>query len=218
MGLRISSKGWAYGVAVDTETTGLGASARIVQLAALRFRCRWNRPLARLDIEFSDTYRLGTLVKPPPGTRFDPGAVRVTGIAEAHVREAPSFPAIAGRFLEVVADLPVVAHNAPFDRRMISGEFEAMRMQPPAVTWICSMQAARASGHRRASLGDVSASLRIRPTGDLHDATVDAELAARVYGTLVRPGVEAPDLVPAPVSMPLDQRPFPAMAGWGMPR
>ena len=220
MGLTLSN-GWAYGVSVDTETSGLGRAARVVQIAALRFRCRWDDARSELDIEFSSAYRLLTLVRPPPGTWFDPGAVRVTGIDAARVREAPSFAAISDRLQEVVADLPIVAHNAPFDRRMIAGEFDHLGGTPPEVEWICSMQAAKSRGHTKAALSVVASALRIKPEGGLHDAGVDAELAARVYGTLVKPGSSITTELGFRPPAERRGRPFPSSppsGGWGMGR
>ena len=184
----MSADGWHYAGAVDTETTGIGRDARVVQVAALRMRWRWPDATSVVpDVEFSDTYRLVSLVKPPTGTWFDPNAVRVTGIGPAQVAMAPSFTDVLPELRRVVCKLPVIAHNSPFDRRMLDREMQHTGDTTFDVAWICSMQAVRRTGlFASARLGDVARTLGIEPRGGLHDAGVDAELAGRVYAHVSR--------------------------------
>ncbi len=174
--------GWAYAAAVDTETTGLGGDARVVQLAALRFRWRWIS--GSVEVEMSPRYRLVTLVRPPPGTRFCPRAEAVTGIGERRVAGAPPFPEVLPALMETCGDLPIVAHNAAFDRRMLLGEQARCGAEPLPHRWECSQAAARRAGHARLKLGELAEALGVRATGGLHDAGVDAELAARVMAAV----------------------------------
>ena len=177
--------GWRYAAAVDTETTGLDSNARVVQVAALRFRWRRSDPNGLPEFQASTAMRLVSLVRPPHGTWFNPAAVRVTGIDARKVAGAPVFTDLAARFLEVCDGLPIVAHNASFDRRMIDGEFGRLGMRSPEATrWFCSMGLARRTGQITAKLGDLCCRLAIEPDGELHDAGTDALLAARVTAHL----------------------------------
>jgi len=190
--------GWLYAVSVDTETTGLGSDARVVQLAALRFRWRWPGGAGEPEVEFSARYRLVSLVRPPEGIAWNPGAVAVHGIRPADVARAPAFPDVEPELLRVVGDLPLVAHNAPFDRRMVEREFAVagrLADAPAADRWACSMRAAAAAGLPR-KLGDLAAALGLRPSGGLHDAGVDAELAALAYARACRPEPVCPRAAP----------------------
>jgi DNA polymerase III epsilon subunit family exonuclease len=65
-----------------------------------------------------------------PGQRIPPDAVRVHGITDAMVADAPEPAAIAGALRAACGELPLVFHNAPFDLPFL---VELMRAsgQPP---------------------------------------------------------------------------------------
>jgi len=90
-------------VVLDTETTGIGYSAEIVEIGVIDAR---GEPL------------LSTLVRPQAGVI--PAAVtRIHGISSADVRDAPSFADIYDALLGVTAGKRILAWNAPFDERMV---------------------------------------------------------------------------------------------------
>lgn len=95
-------------IAFDTETSGLTAGAEIVEISAVRFE------------RFRPTEIFTTLCK--PYGRISPQASSITGIYDRDVRNAPRFSEIADAFEEFIGDLPLVAHNAPFDLRMLASE------------------------------------------------------------------------------------------------
>lgn len=95
-------------VAFDTETSGLTARAEIVEITAVRFE------------RFRPTEIFTTLCK--PYGRISPEVSALTGIFEKDVRSAPRFAEIADGFEEFLGTLPLVAHNAPFDLRMLASE------------------------------------------------------------------------------------------------
>lgn len=175
-----SSK-WKYGVSIDTETTGTYTKCRVVQVAALRFRFRTFEE--KDQIEFSERFRFISLIRPPHGTPFIPEAVKVTGIGYQQVRNAPMYHEIYDRLCEVIGDLDLVAHNAPFDRRMIDREHESVDL--PIIDsnrWKCSLSLARKfTPGTSMKLAQIGERLGIEVTGKTHDAGVDAELAARIY-------------------------------------
>jgi DNA polymerase III epsilon subunit-like protein len=73
-------------VVLDTETTGLSASDRIVEIAAIEVEPR--------------TGRLGPAVhrRVNPGKPIPRAATRIHGIRDADVRDEPPFAALAGEF------------------------------------------------------------------------------------------------------------------------
>ena len=184
---------WRYAISVDTETSGSCAASRVVQLAALRFRFRLLPGMKMPEVEFSDRFRLVSLVRPPPGTPFNPYATRVHGITPDKLRGAPDYKAVHVRFLEVAGELDLVAHNVPFDRRMVEREHECSGLQPPSVSrWICSLALARRRyPGESCKLGELARKLGLEASGALHDAGVDAELAGRLYAYLVTTAVAA---------------------------
>lgn len=110
-------KPWARDfVAWDTETTGLGDDARVIEVAAVRFvegqvasifSTRCNPCLG--DHEWSDE-----------AVRT---ALRVNCIAREHLEPLRSFQAQADAIMIALRSSPVVvAHNTRFDERMLAGE------------------------------------------------------------------------------------------------
>jgi len=86
----------------DIETTGCSQYRdRIVELAAVR-----------LDAD-GTLSRFSSLVH--PGMRVPPQAVKIHGIDDEMLRDAPSFKELAPRFLEFASGSKLVAHNARFD-------------------------------------------------------------------------------------------------------
>ena len=95
-------------VAFDTETTGLHASDRLVELAAVRFRGDV------LEGEWS------TLVD--PGTAIPPEATLVHGIRSRDVAGFPPAAEALPGFLDFIEGAALVGHNAPFDIRVLAHE------------------------------------------------------------------------------------------------
>ncbi len=107
-------------VFLDTETTGLnpGYGDRIVEIALARFR-------RGVMEDFYDS-----LVNPlrPIG----PGAMRIHGITNEDVRDAPIFAEIVPQLCDALSDTVIVAHNAPFDLGFVANEFRLARQPCPA--------------------------------------------------------------------------------------
>lgn len=97
-------------VVIDTETTGLGADDRIIEIAALAVDAR--------SMEITD--RLVTLLNPGRDT----GPEAVHGISTHMVATAPRFLDIAADLADFLSGRVLVAHNLEFDRRFLAAEFE----------------------------------------------------------------------------------------------
>ncbi len=95
-------------VAIDTETSSLGTSAEIIEVSAVRFEKF--RPVAVFE----------TLCR--PYGRISPEATAVNGISNEDVKNAPRFAEIIPALDDFTDRLPLVAHNAPFDLRMLASE------------------------------------------------------------------------------------------------
>ncbi len=95
-------------VAIDTETSSIGTSAEIIEVSAVKF------------IGFRPVEVFETLCK--PYRRISVEATAVNGITNDHVKNAPRFAEIIPDLDEFTDRLPLVAHNAPFDLRMLAKE------------------------------------------------------------------------------------------------
>jgi DNA polymerase-3 subunit alpha (Gram-positive type) len=102
-------------VVVDVETTGAKTPpGRITEIGAYRVS------RGRIVAEFQ------TLVNPE--MLIPPFIVHLTGITNAMVKDAPSFPEVASNWLDFASDAVLVAHNAQFDVRFLN--YELARVFP----------------------------------------------------------------------------------------
>lgn len=95
----IKRVGWSI---LDTETTGLGAGARIVQLAL---------------IDESGHELINTLINPM--RVIQPEATAIHGITNEMVKDAPIFEEVLISILKATGDGDVVIFNAEYDLRCI---------------------------------------------------------------------------------------------------
>lgn len=96
---------------VDTETTGVYLSDRVVEIAVVT---------VGLDGGVLDQY--DTLVQPGP----DVTATHVHGITASMVADAPRFDKVAGDIAVRLHDACLVAHNIAFNRRMVAAEYDRL--------------------------------------------------------------------------------------------
>lgn len=96
---------------IDTETTGFGSKARIVEIGVVV-----------LDDNLEEHSRWGTLINPESPI---PNS-RIHGITDDMVISAPTFREVAGQLLDVLDDRILMAHNAKFDSKMITAEFDRL--------------------------------------------------------------------------------------------
>jgi DNA polymerase-3 subunit epsilon len=161
-------------IALDTETTGMTPEdgSTLVEVASVVLE----------DGEIGATW--SSLVR--PGRPIPPDAVRVHGITDAMVADAPLPSAIAGRLRAACGDLPLVFHNAPFDLPFL---VDLMRRsgQPRLVNPIVdTLGLARGLfGGGGNSLSALAARLQL-PAGTAHRALDDALTTAHLLPVLAR--------------------------------
>lgn len=109
---------------VDTETTGVYPTDRVVEIAIVT---------VSLDGEVLD--RWDTLVQPGR----DITATHIHGITASMVADAPTWGEIAGDVGVRLHDACLVAHNAHFDIRMISGEYKRCDSELVVPAWVDTM-------------------------------------------------------------------------------
>ncbi len=92
-------------VVIDTETTGLSRTDRILEIAAAKI------------VNHSIVATYTQLIN--PGMPIPSFITSLTGISDAMVAEAPSIETALPEFLSFCEDLPAVGHNIGFDLGMI---------------------------------------------------------------------------------------------------
>ncbi|TMA98290.1 MAG: hypothetical protein E6J70_14755, partial [Deltaproteobacteria bacterium] len=150
-------------VVVDLETTGGAPGPEgIIEIGAARV------------VGGRLTERFVSLVN--PGRPIQPFVVRLTGITDAMVAEAPPLAEVLPRFVEFAGSAVLVAHNADFDMSHLRAAGA-----PCDAPVLCTIRLARRllPESRRRSLDAVAARLGIGCFGR-HRALPDAEIAAEI--------------------------------------
>jgi DNA polymerase-3 subunit epsilon len=156
---------------LDTETSGLEEDAEIVELAVL---------------DQHGVVMLNTLVQP---VRTVPqAAIEIHGITDEALAHAPSWPEVAEQLARLLSGRVLVAHNAPFEARMLAQSCARHGLTLPACArWECTLeQLTERNGGRWPGLMEAMALAgAIPPDADLgarcrHRALFDAECCRRI--------------------------------------
>lgn len=160
-------------IVLDTETTGFDPKTgdRLIEVGC---------------IEIEDLLPTGrtfhTLVYPE--RLIPPDAIRVHGITDDKVRDAPKFRDVVGDLMAFIGDAPVIAHNAAFDRSFIDHECGLCGHELIEETrWIDTLKLAQGRFPGMAnSLDALCKRFKISLVErTLHGALIDARLLAEVY-------------------------------------
>ena len=181
--------GMAREIVLDTETTGLDyrTGHRLIEIGCLELDNFV--PTGRTFHRFVD-----------PCRDIEEGAVRVHGITAEFLRGKPKFDEICEELLDFIADAPVIAHNAGFDRGFVNHELGLCgRATLPDERWICTLVLAqkRFPGMHN-SLDALCKRFKVSlAEREKHGALIDARLLAEVYLELMGGRERALDLTPA---------------------
>lgn len=160
-------------IAFDTETTGFDARGddRITEIGCVEL------------IDYLPTGKTWH-AHVNPQREISARVTEITGLTEEFLKDKPLFKDVADGFCEFVADSPMIAHNADFDRGFINAELERAEFDPyPRSRFVDTLVLARhkfpgASNTLDALCRRFEISLASRST---HGALIDAELLAKVY-------------------------------------
>ena len=160
-------------VIIDVETTGGSPrNSKITELAIYKYDGE------RIVDEFI------TLLNPEqPIPEF---IVRLTGINDEMVSNAPRFFEVAKEIVEFTKDCVFVAHNVAFDYGMIRSEFKTLGYDF-RLPHLCTVRAARyvIPGYKSYSLGNISKELGIEINGR-HRAGGDALATTKLFEILFK--------------------------------
>ena len=156
---------------IDFETTGIspGQGARATEIAAVLVR----------DGHIVDRY--ASLMH--SGAWVSPFIEQLTGISNAMLQDAPPAAQVMREVCHFTRGLPLVAHNAAFDRGFWRAEARLAGLdEDPAHEFACTVLLSRrlypqAANHR---LGTLAALHRLPSAGRAHRALADAEVTAHL--------------------------------------
>jgi DNA polymerase-3 subunit epsilon len=161
-------------IAFDLETTGTVPGVdRIVEIGAVKF----NNGI--VESVFS------TLVDPQKS--IPPGASAVNGITDDMVTGKPLIEHLLGDFAEFCEDLPMVAHNAPFDSQFLTADIKRHEAMAPRGVILDTLPISRKvfPGLANYKLGTLVQHLKI-PSAGFHRAEEDATYCGHVFLELVK--------------------------------
>lgn len=148
---------------LDVETTGLGKSDRIIELA-----------LIGLDQSGEKQWEWCSLINPERDT--GPGiVVHIHQIYPRDVEDAPTFRDFSGHIAKLLNGRILIAHNAPFDLRMLSSEYSRLGVIAPNIEHVCTLNVARSMGISPATLENCCSVLGVDMEG-MHHALADARV------------------------------------------
>ena len=161
-------------IVLDTETTGLDPDGgdRLIELGCVELMNRI--PTGR---EYHCYFT-------PEGRAVHPDAEAVHGLSGSFLATQPRFADQAVKFLEFIADAPLVIHNASFDIGFINHELERFGLQQILSTRVVDTLALARRRHPAGpnSLDALCKRYGIDNSGrELHGALLDSELLADVY-------------------------------------
>lgn len=161
-------------IAFDLETTGVKPSENmIVEVGAVLFDG------GRAVKGF------GTLVD--PGIPIPPDASAVNGISDGMVRGQPRIADVLGDFTDFCGDLPLVAHNAPFDFKFLLEDIKLHRSTAPGGIVLDTLPLARKifPGLPNYKLGTLVRHFSF-PSGTFHRAEEDSSYCGLLFARILR--------------------------------
>lgn len=116
--------------------------------------------------------------------------VKLTGISNKMLRNAPKFYEVAKRIIEITSDCILVAHNTAFDYRILSTEFDRLGYDFNRNT-LCTVELSQALilDQPSYSLGKLTKSLGI-PMTDRHRASGDALATVHLFKLLLEKDIQ----------------------------
>lgn len=161
-------------IAFDLETTGIDPRLDgIVEIGAVRFNGD--------DPEES----LCSLIN--PGRPIPPEASAVNGITDDMVADQPPIRTVLSDLADFCGDLPLVAHNAPFDFKFLLKAVEEHKAKAPSGIVLDSCALARVvfPGMMNYKLGTLVRTFNF-PAGTFHRAEEDSVYCGRLFAHIVQ--------------------------------
>ncbi|WP_298826894.1 3'-5' exonuclease [uncultured Planococcus sp.] len=153
-------------VVLDFETTGLRAgSDKIIQIGAVKF----------IEHERKETMYL--MVNPE--CFISSTITRITGISNKDVENAPTIEEVAHELIAFIGDLPIIAHNAPFDMGFLYALEEITPI--PEYTVIDTVKLARKAITQTPNHKLTTLTAFLKLEHDAHDALGDCLATAAIY-------------------------------------
>jgi DNA polymerase-3 subunit epsilon len=183
-------------IAFDLETTGIQPKTdAVVEIGAVRFR----------GSDVVGTFC--TLIN--PGRPIPPEASAVNGITDEMVADQPNIETVLTELADFCGDLPLVAHNAPFDFKFLLAAVEKHRAKAPKGIVLDSCQLARVvfPGMFNYKLGTLVRHFGF-PNGTFHRAEEDSVYCGLLFARIVEALEKAGQSASVPALLDLAKQPL----------
>lgn len=150
----------------DTETTGLGVDAEIIELTIL---------------DVSGNILFNELIKPEQP--ISEGAIAIHGITNEMVENAPKFSEYATQIASIIQGKTLVAHNVEYDKQRLIYEYGRLTdIEFPLIkSWACTMLMNIHSKHQKwPKLVELANRYNIQFEGNAHRSYADTEVCRKV--------------------------------------
>ncbi|RKX45519.1 MAG: 3'-5' exonuclease [Verrucomicrobia bacterium] len=161
-------------IAFDLETTGVKPKEdRVVEIGAVLFE-------GSLAVK-----SYGTLID--PGIPVPPEASAVNGISDDMLRGKPRMVDVLGEFADFCGDLPLVAHNAPFDFKFLLEDVKLHQAVAPRGIVLDTLPLARRifPGLPNYRLGTLVRHFGF-PSGTFHRAEEDSAYCGLLFDKIIQ--------------------------------
>lgn len=111
---------------IDTETTGLGPTAEVIQISI---------------IDTAGNKLFDFLVRPINRKKIPADATRIDGITMKMLEDAPTYPEIAPALIATLQGRNVICYNAEYDGRLLNQTAKKTGAPAFAGQWQCAMLA-----------------------------------------------------------------------------
>jgi DNA polymerase-3 subunit epsilon len=182
-------------IAFDLETTGIQPKTdAVVEIGAVRF----------CGTEPVDSFC--TLIN--PGRPIPPDASAVNGITDEMVADQPGIETVLAGLADFCGDLPLVAHNAPFDFKFLLAAIERHRARAPKglVLDTCALARVVFPGQLNYKLGTLARQFGFSD-GSFHRAAADSVYCGRLFVRIVEALEKAGQPAGVPALLDLAKQP-----------
>ncbi len=123
--------------------------------------------------------RFYSLIRPTPNY-YSTFTTRIHGLTRRDTDPAPKFPEVWAKIKDRIADLPLVAHNRPFDESCLKAVFDVYGMEYPNYPFFCTLAASRRKLRLPCHQLHVVAAACGYDLANHHHALADAEACAAI--------------------------------------
>lgn len=123
--------------------------------------------------------RFYSLIRPTPNY-YTYRTTQIHGLTRSDTDGQPAFPEVWARIAPLIAGLPLVAHNRPFDEGCLKAVFEEYGMPYPGYEFHCTLAASRRRLRLPSHQLHISAAACGHDMTNHHNALADAEACAAI--------------------------------------